>query len=96
MLGHELAHLGPIAVAQQLGDHARKGAEEVALPRRAGQVCLARAVDFAADALAPWTPSESDKTRTIVMRGRRVRGGKGVAVELGVDGHGADLRKPTK
>lgn len=32
MLGYELAHVWAVAVAQQLGDHARKGHEHVALP----------------------------------------------------------------
>ena len=37
------------------------------------------------------TPARTDKAGAVVVRRGRVRRGKGVAVELGVDAHGPDL-----
>jgi len=60
------------------------------------EVWLNRAQRAAADVLAARAPREAHEARAVVMRRRRVRRGKGVAIELGVDRHGADLHKPRK
>ena len=110
--GMRFAHLGPVRVAQQLRDHARKRREQVALARRARQVGLARRVDLCHaqrelaqlgmcrcawrsapqhTCLAARPPREANEAGAVVVRRGRVRRRKGVAVELGVDAHGADL-----